>query len=218
MAIVSGKCSSCNAVIKVNDEKDVGFCNSCGEKINVSEAIKNAISKENITPVAAQTPTETPSATQERKSSSRSAVQIINDLCTFCNTESDFLQLREKIQSFNVSSTDRAELLRELDRGIARHLVENGVFEKSEIYKELQKPTNFWLGVIGCSLIGTFFGPFGSGIGFWLGILGGIINLSKRSKKNINKYKPSYELLEQYKALGYKLEFEKESSYGLSEL
>ena len=49
MAAVHGKCPLCGAAIKVNDEKETGFCSQCGKQIDIKQSISLAHESEDKT-------------------------------------------------------------------------------------------------------------------------------------------------------------------------
>ena len=49
MAAVHGKCPLCGAAIKVNDEKETGFCSQCGKQIDIKQSISMAHGSEDKT-------------------------------------------------------------------------------------------------------------------------------------------------------------------------
>jgi len=223
MAMVSGKCPICSELIKVNNEKDTGFCNKCREKISVQQSIELLNKSDAIVADQPEIPQfeqgRRMSTSQKRNERERAAearvkvaeaAQQISDMFQLCINERDYLMVRPKIIEMNIADSEKAGLLIALDAATKERLTD--VLEKAEKHEKLKEsPMNIFLGcllIIGVGFaINYFFSTTWPGIvAIGLAILGFLGDAGERYnvKKN-EEYENAAIMIEGYRQLGYKL-------------
>lgn len=203
MSRTQAKCPLCGAIISVNDERENGFCTSCGKQIDVKKSIQlleqsgqSDSSFLNVEPSPAKIKKKAPG-------------QVIMECFELCSREDEFLGLRSKVMNMNVDDSEKAQLLRALDEATKNRLKDQIALADS--YNQNQKSKEPVLPVVIFCIIIFFIGFAVSGTWKYIcwgvgvfGIIGAFYNNSegKAAKK---EGKAAAELVERYRSLGYKI-------------
>lgn len=219
MAKVSGKCPVCGEIIRVNDEKETGYCGKCRAEVNVPESIRLFHADSSVQ--ASQPQTQSPASQRRVKREQREreaeikaqadhAKQYIHDIFQQCSNEQDYLALRPKIMNMNTTDAEKARLLEALDNATKERLADT--IKQAKDYAESQEsPASMLIGFVVIIAIGFainhFFSMTWPGIvAVGLSVIGLIGNISDRlNKKKIAEGKEAATLIDEYRRAGYKI-------------
>lgn len=232
MATISVKCPSCNAIVKVKEEKEFAFCTNCGEKIQVQEALENTasatISEGTIPTQPLEMPVEnqahalresTASRRKEREEAAlarKKAEELscaTHNMIVACKSEEDYMMLRSKVSDLDIPAEDKAEMICQIEETIKKRL--KPILINAEKYARIQsgKPTTMpirnqciLLLIVG-SLINMIFDATAPGVICVIAAV--VLYLKNKNDKpdsaKEEEYKQAAEAIARYRELGYKI-------------
>lgn len=212
MAIIEATCPSCGHTIKLNDEKEFGFCSACGHKIILAEYLSHhtatsSASQQHVDErptVITQTPTAVPSINITESIQDQAIIKL-ESMFTLCSKEDDFLSLRQRILSGNDSETDKAAMVVELDR-LMRDRLKDALELEANLPAAKKEVSNLTGGCIFILILGiviAFFFPIAFPIAAVLAIIAYIGGGKDRKRKK--ECIKAQKRLNQYRKQGYKI-------------